>query len=306
MTPLYTLTGNLLAERTIQLPAPWAEGRTHRAAEESFQVGGKGLNVAKMLHRLGVPVTALAFAGGPAGDECRQWLTAHAAYPYRLFSSLSPTRTGLVVRAPERLETTFFTPDRPPDASALAACAEFLDTLPASAGVVLCGSFPGWAEPAAAPLRSALAQHAQRGSLLVDSYGPPLRETVQWPLRLVKINRQEFNGLWPEGRRAESVESLLAEALQRWPVTAWVITDGPRAVAYASPAGIGRCVPPPVTEISATGSGDVLLAGVLATWFCQSGSLAEAVDFALPLAAANAASPGVADFALPSRTGKMQ
>lgn len=46
---IFTLTGNLLAERTLTLPA-WAPGRTQRAVAESFQVGGKGINVSRMLH----------------------------------------------------------------------------------------------------------------------------------------------------------------------------------------------------------------------------------------------------------------
>ena len=63
MSPaIFTFTGNLLAERTQHFAA-WAPGRTQRATGESFQVGGKGINVAKMLARFGTPVTALAFAG---------------------------------------------------------------------------------------------------------------------------------------------------------------------------------------------------------------------------------------------------
>ena len=50
---VFTLTGNLLAERTFQF-ASWEPGRTQRATGESFQVGGKGINVSKMLNRLGL------------------------------------------------------------------------------------------------------------------------------------------------------------------------------------------------------------------------------------------------------------
>ena len=38
--PIFTLTGNLLAERTLTFDA-WSAGRTQRATAESFQVGGK-------------------------------------------------------------------------------------------------------------------------------------------------------------------------------------------------------------------------------------------------------------------------
>ena len=57
---IFTLTGNLLAERTVEFDG-WSLGKTQRAVRESFQVGGKGINVSKMLSRLGTPNTALCF-----------------------------------------------------------------------------------------------------------------------------------------------------------------------------------------------------------------------------------------------------
>ena len=75
MHPFYTLTGNLLAERTLTF-TDWEPGRTQRAREESFQVGGKGINVSRMLQRLGERSTALCFAGGAAGAECTERLRA--------------------------------------------------------------------------------------------------------------------------------------------------------------------------------------------------------------------------------------
>jgi 1-phosphofructokinase len=299
MPELVTLTGNLLAERTLDLPADWRLGATHRAVRESFQVGGKGFNVAKMLQRLGGPVTAAGFVGGAAGAECEQWLRDQARYDVKLFSTPVPTRTGTVIRAPGALETTFLAPDRTADASALAACGDWLRALPSTTSVALCGSFPGWGDPETTPVRSALHHLASAGRLLLDTYGPPLADLVQHPARLIKINRSEFDALWPEQDCSTPVPGRLQEALQRWPAQAWVITDGPAPVWCGSHEGIGSIAPPHVTEISATGSGDVLFAAVLATWFLQRASLADAVRFALPLAALNAASLGVAEFPLP-------
>ena len=70
---ILTLTGNLLAERTLDFEA-WEPGRTQRARTESFQVGGKGINVAKMLRRLGAPHTALCFTstGGAGPHDVRR------------------------------------------------------------------------------------------------------------------------------------------------------------------------------------------------------------------------------------------
>ena len=59
----------------------------------------------------------------------------------------------------------------------------------------------------------------------------------------------------------------LLEARRRWPVKAWIVTDGPHAVWLIDENGQIpepiRPLRPSVKEISATGSGDVLLACAL-------------------------------------------
>jgi fructose-1-phosphate kinase PfkB-like protein len=286
---VFTLTGNLLAERTLEFSA-WSPGRTQRARAESFQVGGKGVNVCRMLTRLGVPNTTLLFPGGAPGAECEAWLRARAL-PFRGFPTSQPTRSGTVVRdlGGTHAETTFLGPDEPPDAAALQAGAAFLESQPDGQVLALCGSFPGWSTAAFKPLRTALARWARRGTLVADTYGPPLAEVVAWPLALLKINADERATLSAPG----AVDALAT-------VHRWIVTDGPRAVYFRDGAGIiATRVPPPVREVSPTGSGDVLLACVVAALFGQGRSLPEAVDYAIPFAAANAAHPGVAEFEMP-------
>ncbi|MBK8476911.1 MAG: hypothetical protein IPL39_11565 [Opitutaceae bacterium] len=63
MPHLFTVTANLLWEQTL-FYNEWQPGRTQRATRSAFQVGGKGINVAKMLARLGSPHSAVCFPGG--------------------------------------------------------------------------------------------------------------------------------------------------------------------------------------------------------------------------------------------------
>ena len=285
---IFTLTGNLLAERTLTFES-WAPGRTQRATAESFQVGGKGINVAKMLARLGAPHTALCFTGGAAGDECFAALHA-SGRPFQNFPSTAPTRTGTVIRAPGQPETTFLAPDAAPDALALFACAAFLDAQPDGQVLALCGSFPGWSSSAYEPLRAALDRWLTRGILVADTYGPPLAWAVSRPVALIKINADELRTFAPD------LAHLPTHATAR----RWIVTDGPRPIQIRDDTGsLSTATPPPIDEVSATGSGDVFFACVLQTWFHLGRDLAAAVQFALPFAAANAAHPGVADFPLP-------
>ncbi|HSY54789.1 MAG TPA: PfkB family carbohydrate kinase [Opitutaceae bacterium] len=297
--PIFTLTGNLLWEKTLTF-ADWAPGRTQRAAAESFQVGGKGINVARMLVRLGAPVTALCFPGGTTGVECMAWLRAKKI-PFRAFRTATPTRTGLVVRGGRHRETTFFSPDQPLSVAVLRDCAGFLDARAHRSSLAICGSFPGWETPATAPLRATLDRWLARGNFLAaDTYGPSLAWLATRPLDLVKINRAEFDAFFPAIARRASIAARLHHACKRWPVRRWIISDGPRPVWFierdsAVPASLA---PPRVREVSATGAGDVFLAGVLHALLQRDATLAEAVTSALPYAAASAAHPGMAEFAV--------
>ncbi len=334
---IITLTGNLLAERTF-VADDWKPGKTQRASAESFQVGGKGINVTKMLARIGESTTAWCFVGGAPGDECSAWLQARGL-PHRAFSTQAATRTGLVIRDSRGVvaETTFLGPDRAVDAAALRACAEALareriskpqpqshseaephsqpnselqlqserEAWPESPlQLALCGSFPGFASEEAAPLRDELAQWARDDQLSVDTYGPPLRWSLDQPVSLVKINRDEFVALFESSEREIPVNKLLTAAGKRWPVRAWVITDGPNDVFFALRSGEVGCVSPPqVKEVSATGSGDVVFACLLHALHTLKKPLAEAVKFALPYGAANAGDSRVAEFALNNLPG---
>lgn len=297
MTPpphVFTLTGNLLAERTLEFAA-WSPGKTQRATRESFQVGGKGINVSKMLRRLGVASTALCFTGGAAGAECEAWLRGHR-FDFHAFPTDAATRQGTVVRSPGAAETTFLGPDAPPSASAVAACAAFLDAQPNGQLLALCGSLPGWNAPHFDALRAALERWMQRGVLAVDTYGPPLAWFAARPAALIKINATELATL---SGADTPVATALASATTRWPVQRWVVSDGPAKVWFCErDSAPDHLTPPSVTEVSATGSGDVLLAALLTGLFLRGLSLRDALAAAIPYAAANAAHPGIAEFSL--------
>ena len=231
--PVLTFTANPLAETTLEFAEPVRRGATQRARRASFQVGGKGFNVAKMLHRLGGPVTAWSFAGGTSGDACRRWLTVHAAYPWELIPMRAPTREGVVAREPDGTETTLLGPDCVLDAEAVLTAARCLTAAASGSVIALCGSLPGWADPVFAPLRQFLLEQAPATRLVVDTYGPALADLVQRPVALVKINRQEFTALAKQLHRPPQLATV-ATAL---PVRAWIVTDGGNAIEYHTKIG---------------------------------------------------------------------
>ncbi len=294
---IHTLTGNLLWEQTLSFPT-WAAGSTQRARSAAFQVGGKGINVAKMLGRLGAPATALYFPGGATGAECEAWVRAQGI-PCQTFPVAQATRLGLVVRAPDQPETTFLGPDVPIEEAAAQGCANYLDHCAKGDVLAICGSVPGWDSDGCAALRAAVDRWIERSPIVADAYGPPLKWLIERPLVWVKINRTEFDALFDEEERSEPVVNRLRLAAARWSPHAWIVTEGAGPVWFVergtAPASL---TPPQVTEVSSTGSGDVLHACLLHSVFHHQTTLPDGLQKALPYASANAAHATVADFPL--------
>ena len=295
---ILTLTGNLLAERTLEFDT-WTAGRTQRATSETFQVGGKGVNVSKMLNRLGAPNTALCFSGGATGAECEAWLNARH-FSHRAFATTAPTRSGTVVRGRPHAETTFLGPDNAPDAAAVRTCAEFLNAQPTGTVLAICGSLPGWESADFDVLRDTLHRWPERGPLVADTYGPPLAWLANEAAAFIRVNRGELESLFSPAEHRLSSGELLALARERFRTLRWAATDGPAPVWFIADHHPPESIPTPrVLQVSATGSGDVMMACVLHGRFHRGLSWRDAVAWALPYAAANAAHAGIAEFPEP-------
>ncbi|HKU58550.1 MAG TPA: 1-phosphofructokinase family hexose kinase [Gaiellaceae bacterium] len=74
---IVTVTLNAAIDRTLTVPN-FQRGQRHRASSSLSLPGGKGINVARALKTLGVPVVATGFAGGAAGDRIVEALTAES------------------------------------------------------------------------------------------------------------------------------------------------------------------------------------------------------------------------------------
>ena len=93
-----TVTLNAAVDRTLVVPS-LTLGHRHRAPESVTLAGGKGINVARSLRTLGVPVLATGFVGGRNGDAIRDGLSA-AAIPFDLVEIEGYSRTSTAIIDP--------------------------------------------------------------------------------------------------------------------------------------------------------------------------------------------------------------
>src|SRR5438132_8964305 len=74
---IVTVTMNAALDRTLTVPN-FRSGQRHRASGGLTLAGGKGINVARALKRLDVPVVATGLAGGRTGTRIVEELTGDA------------------------------------------------------------------------------------------------------------------------------------------------------------------------------------------------------------------------------------
>src|SRR2546423_2520911 len=76
-TVIVTVTLNAAIDRTLTVPN-FQRGQRHRASSGVTLAGGKGINVARALKALGVPVVATGFVGGSTGTRIIEQLADEA------------------------------------------------------------------------------------------------------------------------------------------------------------------------------------------------------------------------------------
>ena len=74
---IVTVTMNAALDRTLTVPN-FQRGQRHRSSSVLTLAGGKGINVARALKRLDVPVVATGLAGGRTGTRIVEELTGEA------------------------------------------------------------------------------------------------------------------------------------------------------------------------------------------------------------------------------------
>lgn len=285
---ILTVTLNPALDRTLAVPN-FEVGFRHRAVETVTLPGGKGVNVARVIKRLGHPVIATGFVGGRTGERVLAELEQEDIL-CDFVRIEGETRTSTAVLDPASGTTTEINEYGPlVSARELARLYEKLDYLSKAAQVVvLAGSIPQGLEPTIyADLIRRL--HENGVMVMVDTYGEPLRYAIKAGPDAVFPNQVEAETVI--GHEINGVSEFLgaARSLRRLGAKSAVVHARDLVVAeIASPDGVRAlaALPPRVEVVSAVGSGDSLLGGYV-TAYVQGQSPAEALRFGIGCAVAN-------------------
>ena len=101
---IYTLTLNPALDYIVALPQDLTPGTLNRAASESVEYGGKGINVSRVLTTLGVETRALGFLAGFTGKALASALNDAGLQTDFLWVSGGMTRINVKVRGSRETE----------------------------------------------------------------------------------------------------------------------------------------------------------------------------------------------------------
>jgi 1-phosphofructokinase/tagatose 6-phosphate kinase len=263
---IVTVTLNAAIDRTLTVPN-FQRGQRHRASAGLTLAGGKGINVARALKALGVPVVATGLAGGRNGTRIVEELTGEAILnDFVRIEGESRTSTAVVDPADGTYtEINEWGPAvRPEELEILLDKLRYLTQ--GAEVVVFAGSLPR--DVANDFYAEAIRELGRRHvPAVLDCEGEPLRLGLEAEPFLVSPNQAEAEGVVGQELYDDDDFCLALDQIAEMGARNVIVTTETGCVALLREERETRrfrAVAPRVEPVSTVGSGDVLLAAYLA------------------------------------------
>jgi 1-phosphofructokinase/tagatose 6-phosphate kinase len=303
---IVTVTLNAAMDRTLTVPN-FQRGQRHRASAGITSAGGKGINVARAVKTLGIPVVATGLVGGATGTRIVEALTAEAVLN-DFVRIEGESRTSTAVVDPTGGTYTEINEWGPAvREEELATLLEKLRYLAQGAElVVFAGTLPRdvaddfYAEA----IRELNRRHVP---CALDSEGEALRRGVDAEPFIVSPNQREAEGLVGQEFHDDEDFQLALDRIADMGARNVIITTESGCVALLREDRETfrfRAVAPRVDAVSDIGAGDVLLAAFIAAR-SQGRSLEESLRAAVAAGAASTLEVGAGRFD-PRHAGRLQ
>lgn len=282
---IYTVTLNPALDKTVKIPG-MALDTVNRITEMRTDPGGKGINVSKVIAKLGGESCAAGILGGESGRTLEKLLEGEP-FATRFRFVEGQTRTNLkIIDREGHTNTDINEPGLTVTAAELdALLRELLAELRPGDIVVLAGSLPKGAPQDT--YRSWTAACKKAGArVFLDADGALLAEGIKAAPHLIKPNDGELSRL--AGKKLETLEELTAEGrklLERG-IERVVISLGGRGALYLRKGSTIYAEGLRVPVGSTVGAGDSVVAA-LAYAEAQGLSEEEAVRLSTAAGAAN-------------------
>ncbi|MFI5893675.1 1-phosphofructokinase family hexose kinase [Actinoplanes sp. NPDC051513] len=256
---IVTVTLNPALDLTYAVDALVPHG-THRVSTVAERPGGKGLNVARVLHTLGEPVLATGLLGGATGNRVAGLLTAEGVRSSFVRIAGETRRTVAVVDDTDA--TGFWEPGPAITAGEWSLfLAEFRELLGPATVVTLSGSLPPGVPIDAYAQLIALAEAVAVPTVL-DTSGAALRAGLLAGPTVAKPNAEELAAILHTANVRRPGPWGLAETVRALSAGPVVVSRGAAGLVAVAGDDVWECVPPVPVEGNPTGAGDACVAAL--------------------------------------------
>ncbi|MEW5784030.1 MAG: 1-phosphofructokinase family hexose kinase [Bacillota bacterium] len=266
-------------------------GEINRPQRSLSLAGGKGLNVSRVLNRLGVPLCACVLLGGYCGrwiegnlkeekiQTCVTWGDGETRTCFSIINLLSGETTSVYEQGFMVTPKVWY---------------DFEDSvesrIDAASAVIISGSLPPGA-PVDGYARLIRRARVRSVPVLLDTYGEALKIALPARPWVLKINAEEAGDITGRVIKTFTDAVCAAQVLHDQGIPVIVVTLGSLGSVAVSTDGIWAAAPPAIKTLSAVGSGDAFLAG-LSFALLEGSELPQALRLGTAAGAANAASFG--------------
>jgi 1-phosphofructokinase/tagatose 6-phosphate kinase len=294
---IVTVTLNAALDRTLTVPN-FQLGQRHRASQGLTLAGGKGINIARALKILDLPVVATGLAGGRTGTRIVEELTSEAILnDFVRIADESRTSTAVVdPTAGTYTEINEWGPQVTPEE--LGILLDKINYLARGADmVVFAGTLPRAVQESfyAEAVRELNRRNVHA---VLDSEGTPLRLGVEAEAFLVSPNQREAEGLVGQEFTDDEDYLMAVDRIGDMGARNVLVTEETRTFGLFREDRkrvLLRAIAPRVEPVSAVGSGDVLLAAFIAARVAGS-PLDESLRHAVAAGAASTLEVGAGRF----------
>ncbi|MBC6971565.1 1-phosphofructokinase [Bacillus sp. Xin] len=253
---IYTVTLNPSIDYVVQAEN-FTIGTVNRAKEDMKFPGGKGINVSRVLHRLGRENTALGFIGGFTGGFIEDILKGEGVKTDFVHVD-GDSRINVKIKGHEETELNGKGPVITDEQ--MRQLLKKMEKMQAGDYLVLAGSIPA-SIPKTFYETMANFGAERHIQVIVDASGSALQHVIQNKPFLIKPNHHEFGELFAE--KLSTVEEMVPygrKLIEQGVQNVIVSMAGDGALLFTN-EGVYEATVPNGTVINSVGAGDSLVAG---------------------------------------------
>ena len=284
---IVTVTLNAAIDKTLICHRVESGGIT-RAEEALAVAGGKGINVARTVFKLGGKAFATGLAGGSNGALIRDLLKQEKIDYHFVELSANSRMCLTIIEKSAQVISEIYDPSPVVQPEEWDNFKQFMSELAKKADLItLNGSLPaGLSATAYGELIFLLKKANERCKVILDTSGPALQKGVEAKPFMIKPNQEEMeillgHSLSKREDQIKAVKTFLGEGIE-----VVVLSLGDQGVVFGYNQAVYGIAPLAVTVKSTVGCGDALVGG-FAHRLLEKGDVIEAVKYGVASATSN-------------------